>query len=210
MVKRKVARRQSTPSSQSPFKQRDYQAFEKVITQYDTMVFNLVYRLFKDYHQSLDATQEIFIKIFNQLHTVRNKAHIKSWIYRIALNYCYNYMRANRTSHHLTTSLDSDGLVLYDHQKPGSFSPEALYAQNAIREKLQQAITLLPTLYSKLIILFHYEQLSYKEIAEALNISISNVGLYLHRARKELKKVLKRDINYSEQEVASMVFSRWD
>ena len=121
-----------------------------------------------------DATQTAFVKAFEQLHRYDPAFRFFSWIYRILANECLNQRRARRPQVEVDASL-----AVPD----GPF--EALEAGER-RRRVQAAILELAPAYREVVVLRHFAELSYEEIASALNLPVKTVKSRLHTARQQL------------------------
>lgn len=173
--------------------------FEIIFDKYKQKIFNLIYRLLNNPNQAEDLTQETFLRAYKAYNNFRQEADIYSWLYCIALNLCREKIRRLVTQRKTTiisldqTFEDKDGKET-NRQIPDPYTktPLEILEKESTRSKIRTAIASLPEKYSKIIILREIEQFSYEEIAKILNISGELVGVRLIRARKMLKKKIKR------------------
>ena len=133
-----------------------------------------------------DLVQETFIRINNNLENVRDDSKLSSWIFRIAYNICQDYFRSQGKS----SSLDHDEI-------PAETSPRAVPTAQKVLEQSQMRkcvfglVNHLPESLRSVIILSDIEEFSQREIAEIIGITVENVKIRLHRARKKLKILLE-------------------
>ncbi|MCK4532957.1 sigma-70 family RNA polymerase sigma factor [bacterium] len=173
--------------------------FEIIFDKYKQKIFNLIYRLLNNPNQAEDLTQETFLRAYKAYNNFRQEADIYSWLYCIALNLCREKIRRLAKQRKNTiisldqTFEDKDGKEI-NKQIPDPYAktPLEILEKESTRSKIRTAIASLPEKYSKIIILREIEQFSYEEIAKILNISGELVGVRLIRARKMLKKKLKK------------------
>ena len=157
---------------------------------------DLVYNLSLSYVQNiLDAeeiTQDVFVKIYKNLYQFSNKSKISTWIYKITINTCLDFIKAKKTKKRISflSSLfhqDSNEPILevsnFDHPGIELENKEAL-------ENLFSLINSLPGRQKTIIILSKIEDKSQKEISEIMSISIKAVESLLQRAKKNLKEKL--------------------
>ena len=121
-----------------------------------------------------DATQTAFVKAFEQLHRYDPAHRFFSWLYRILANECLNQRRARRPQVEVDAAMAASG---------GPF--EALEARNRKR-RVQAALMELAPAYLEVVVLRHYAELSYDEVAAALGIPAKTVKIRLHTARQQL------------------------
>ena len=159
----------------------DRQAFGKLVLQHRQGVINVVYRLCGDANLAEDAAQEAFVRAWQHLPNYRPRAPFRSWVYRIAINAARDTLRRQRET------VDIDDLPLPD-PKAG---PEAIVEQEERSSQVQQAVLALPPASREVLVLREYEGLSYREIADTLNIPIGTVMSRLSYARNRLRELLR-------------------
>ncbi len=143
---------------------------------------------------SEDLVQETFLRIQNNLKTVRDPAKISSWIFRIAYHLCQDYFRNLKKS----TPGDEEayeGLVNFD-EMPLQKKME----QEEMSRCVQDQLNLLPESMRSIIIFSDIMEFNHQEIAEVLGLSIENVKVRLHRARKKLKAILEKKCTFEVDE----------
>jgi RNA polymerase sigma-70 factor, ECF subfamily len=175
----------------------DLEAFNVLIARYETRVLNLSLRFLRDYHQAVDETQEIFLKVFRKINLFKGDAAFATWLYRITANHCLNVIKARQGAAHgsdKTFSLDAaeDGHhqgVLQDHSSEG---PDEAYTRQELRRTIGKLLEKLPRHQRQAVILCHFENLSYGEIARVMGVTESTVRSCLYRARQHLRKMFLR------------------
>ncbi len=168
----------------------DIEAFSVIIKKYQEKIFNYVYSQVKDYDEALDITQEIFIMTIEALRSFRRESKFSTWFYSIMVNYCKNYRKKNRR-YNLVPINGSKGddeysLQLTDERE----NPEKEVVMNDSLRIVREEIERLPDDYRDILMLRDIEGLSYNEVAEVLDISLSNVKVRIHRGREFLKNRL--------------------
>lgn len=133
-----------------------------------------------------DLTQETFIKVQENLDSLLDETKLRPWIYRIARNNCLDYFRSRSRRDDSHDDIE---------QLQVSIQPmaEASLERHQMSECVQDKVYLLPETHRDILILAEVEDLSQQEVADILEISVSNVRVRLHRARQALKEILKRD-----------------
>ena len=168
----------------------DIEAFSVIIKKYQDKTFNYVYSQVKDYDEALDITQEIFIMTIEALRSFRRESKFSTWFYSIMVNYCKNYRKKN-SRYNLVPINSSKGDEEYDLQLPDEReNPEKEVIMNDSLRIVREEINRLPDDYREILMLRDIEGLSYNEIAEILDISLSNVKVRIHRGREFLKNRL--------------------
>lgn len=168
----------------------DIEAFSVIIKKYQEKTFNYVYSQVKDYDEALDITQEIFIMTIEALRSFRRESKFSTWFYSIMVNYCKNYRKKNRR-YNLVPINGSKGDEEYNLQLTDEReNPEKEVVMNDSLRIVREEINRLPDDYRDILMLRDIEGLSYNEVAEILDISLSNVKVRIHRGREFLKNRL--------------------
>jgi RNA polymerase sigma-70 factor (ECF subfamily) len=139
--------------------------------------------------------QEIFVKIYQSLPSFRFQSNLATWITRIAYNTCLNYLRKKKTPLYedqiTAISLGESETENRNHGIEGVSSRSVLQDETLFKKEisgfLHREIKALPVQYRKIITFYHLDNMSYKEIAEVINIPEGTVKSYMFRARKILK-----------------------
>jgi RNA polymerase sigma-70 factor (ECF subfamily) len=170
--------------------------FDEIFKRYQSMVFNLTYRILGDREEALDVSQEVFFAVYRKLNRFRGEASVKTWIYRIAVNRASNRCRWwNRLRRRGTVSLDdhlSDdhGRTLSDTVEATGNTPEEACSLRETRHEIERSLSRLPVQQRVAVIMRDVEGLSYEEIAELLQVSLGTVKSRIARGRDELKRRL--------------------
>jgi len=165
----------------------DRNAFNELVRIHAQGVMNVIYRMCGDAQIAEDAAQETFIRAWSHLGSFRVDSSLRNWLYRIALNAATDMLR--REKHILPNNMDD---FSFADPQPG---PEGVYLQEERTAMVQAAIQSLPDASRAVLVLKEYEGLSYREIADALDIPIGTVMSRLNYARKILKEKLERHMS---------------
>lgn len=173
----------------------DTSAFEHLVRKYETRVFHHCLRMVGDREESTDLTQEVFLKVFRNIHKYEHGYAFYTWLYRITANCCIDYFRnSKRKIKKIPLSqLDKGNQQenTKDHDVPDErFGPELNLMNSELRDVLNNAVSKLSENLRSTIILKEIEGFSYAEIAEISECSIGTVKSRMHRAREELKDIL--------------------
>jgi len=171
-------------------KHGDVQAFNKLIATYQTIVYNVAYRILHDQDAAADAAQEAFISAFHALGGFRGGS-FKAWLLRIVTNACYDQLRV--AQRRPTSSLD-DLEVDPDHStmlQDEAESPEEYALRQDLGRAIQSGLDELPADQRTTLILSDIQGLSYEEIAQATSVSLGTVKSRLSRGRARLRGYLQ-------------------
>lgn len=160
---------------------------ECLMTKYGNAIFRMCYLYLKDFHLAEDATQETFIKAMKSYDSFQHSSDEKTWLIRIAINCCKNILR---------TKWFKDFHRIADDNIPAdSCNPIEDFIT---KDSLSNAIMSLKPNERQLIILYYYQELSVKEIAEIIHKNENTIYQQLKRVREKLKKILLEDGYESE------------
>jgi RNA polymerase sigma-70 factor, ECF subfamily len=172
----------------------DVAAFEPLVEKYRQRVWRLAYNLLRDREEAWDVAQEAFIRAYQALPSFRGQSAFYTWLYRIVMNVAADRARSRgaRARAFGTERVPEEewDRVLPD-QNPAEEAPDAAAARREQRRKIDQALGTLPEHHRKIVVLSDLEGLSYREIADTLEIPMGTVMSRLHNARKRLREALK-------------------
>jgi len=161
-------------------KQGDRHAFGELVRRHREGVIHVVYRMCGDANLAEDAAQEAFIRAWQHLPGYRPRSPFRNWVYRIATNAARDALRRERE----TVDVDKVSLTAQDA------GPEAKMEGQERGERVRLAVLALPPASREALVLREYEGLSYREIADTLEIPIGTVMSRLNYARSRLRKSL--------------------
>ena len=169
-------------------KQGDQTAFSQLVTVYQKPVFNVCYRMLGNHGDAEDAAQEAFIRAYLKLETYDAARKFSSWLFSIATHYCIDRLRKQRMK-----------LVSWDDLPPWrwipakkSEQPEMVMLDNENSRELHTLLNVLPADYRAAVVLKYWHEMSYNEIAETLDTTVSAVKSKLFRARKMMAQAAKK------------------
>jgi RNA polymerase sigma-70 factor (ECF subfamily) len=173
------------------FKGGDTSAFEEIVLTYQDKIYSLCRYMLGNAHDAEDAAQDAFLKAYQALPKFQPEASLYTWLYRIATNTCIDYKRKPIFFESLFGSSEEGGRLAHDRASDAP-SPEKLYQSKQIGEALREILGKLSPKLRAIIILKEIEELSYEEIADALEISMGTVKSRIARAREELQKLMQK------------------
>ncbi len=169
------------------------QAFKELVEKYQKPVVNTCFGILHNKDDAEDVAQDVFIEVFRSVQNFRADSKISTWLYRISVNRSLNFIRDNKkrkwfhSFDDIVKSKNSglENLISAKNDNP-DFGIENLQRTNMLHE----AINSLPKNQKIAFSLNKYEDLSYKEISEIMEVSVSSVESLIHRAKKNLQKKL--------------------
>ncbi len=185
-----------TPSSDweiiQACKRGDRAAWDTLILRYEKSVYKFAYTLSRSYDDAADIAGQVFVRLYENIHTFRNDSHFTSWLFCIVRNvYVDTCIRAPYRSHlSLDEGMEIEGDRLFREIVDASPSPEECTLEAERQELLQNAIRQLPEYQRTMMEMYHAENLSYEEIAKMTGLSLGTVKSRLSRARHMLRERL--------------------
>jgi len=165
--------------------------FRTLLATYQDRVYNQAYRMLGNAEDAEEATQDIFMKIYKSMDDFRGESAISTWIYRITSNECISRLRKKQLD---TRSFDEpfedEGKSLADILPDGSPDAVSLLESQESSEMIRNEVRRLPANWAMAISLYHFDDLSYDEIAEAMETPKATVATYISRGRKQLAQNL--------------------
>lgn len=175
-------------------RQRDERAFADLVRLYQNQVFTLAYRMLGDRGEAEDLAQEVFLQVLRSIITFRGESKLSTWIYRIAVNQCYNRRKyLGRRGHKTNAEFDTvDEVGASASIANRGASPDAVLEGAQLEEALRAALAKLDEEHRVVVILRDIEDMSYEEIAAVTGLADGTVKSRLHRGRMALKQHLER------------------
>jgi RNA polymerase sigma factor (sigma-70 family) len=156
----------------------DSEALALLIDKYKNIAYNLAFSIVKNKEDAKDITQDSFLKVLENISRFRNDSKFSTWLYRIVYNQSIGFVKN-------TNRLNSvDYALLFEHSENNDNQEKRI-------QELYKAIDLLVDVERNIILLFYLADKSIKEIAQITGMSIANVKVILHRARKKLYEKLE-------------------
>jgi RNA polymerase sigma-70 factor (ECF subfamily) len=164
------------------------EAFSELIDRYKRLVNHIVYKMVRSSEDRQDLSQDVFIRVYQNLGSFNGKCKLSSWIGRIAYNTSLNHLGKKQP-------------VLWDDISPelslesrpsSSLLLDEEIANNDMVKRISQEIRLLPAPYNVLVALYHLDDMSYQEIAEVTGMPDGTIKSYLFRARRLLRERLAK------------------
>jgi RNA polymerase sigma-70 factor (ECF subfamily) len=171
----------------------DVAAFEPLVEKYRQRVWRLAYNVLRDREEAWDVAQEAFIKAYQALPSFRGQSAFYTWLYRITMNVAADRARSRAAQGRAFGTErvpEEDWERVITDPNPAEASPADAASRREERQKIMRALDQLSEDHRRIIMLGDLEGLSYREIAETLEIPMGTVMSRLHNARKRLRDVL--------------------
>lgn len=172
---------------------KDENAFRILVEKYQAMVYKACFHILNNYQDAEDVAQDTFVEAYLSIANFRGDAKISTWLYRIAINKSKNLLRKNRWQalmQRFDKYLPGEKPVAFDTEDRSAHEDMHLYEKSEDQKVLWKAIENLPENQRIAFTLNKYDELSYQEIAEVMQTSLSAVESLIHRAKLNLQKKL--------------------
>ncbi|MCM8788643.1 MAG: RNA polymerase sigma factor [Candidatus Omnitrophica bacterium] len=168
----------------------DKKEFEQIYKMYADMLYRTAYRMVKNDADALDIVQEAFIRIYNGIDKFRNQSNIRTWMYRIVMNLCYDHFRRRKK-----VSFISENEEFNLDGKQESFASDSINEIDNLEEQrkqnLHRALEYLTFRQRTVFNLRIYEELPYEEIARIMRVRIGTAKATFFQAVEKLKVIMK-------------------
>lgn len=164
------------------------EAFEAIVRRYMKQAYFIALGLVGNREDALDLSQEAFFRAYRNINRLKRGSKFFPWFYQILRNLCFSHLRKKK-------SRPADYLEDFDGREGmGSvcdwFDPEVVAERNELKDRVWEAISQLNDKHREVIVLRHFQNLSYEQIAQALFCNKGTVMSRLYHARKRLKEIL--------------------
>ena len=179
----------------------DADLFEAFVRRYQDMVFATAVRLLGNPVEAEDVAQTVFLRAFQRFHEIGPSPTAAGWLKTVTRNTCLNHLTRYRRRWRLFSELapragtDAEFDLASTLVAEGSTSRDL--EQSDLHEQLERALRALPDHQRVPLVLFHFEDMSYQDIADAIGASLGKVKTDIHRGRETLKRLLTADDNAS-------------
>jgi RNA polymerase sigma-70 factor (ECF subfamily) len=167
----------------------DAEAFGEIVHRWERRIFALAYGILGREEDARDATQETFLAAFRNLRGFRGEAKVSSWLHRIAVNQCIS--RQRRAKVRSESALEDENETT-SFATPVSHSPVHLVEGQQQTAAVRRAINSLPIELRQVVVMKEFEELTFREIADALDLPLSTVKSRLYTALKQLQMRLQK------------------
>jgi RNA polymerase sigma-70 factor (ECF subfamily) len=157
------------------------QPFDELVRRHQVKIHDLCYKMLRNYDDAKDLAQETFLKAYRKINKFDGRAKFSTWLYRIAVNNCLNFLKKQRPTEELFDEITGSG----------KDDPVERYKSKKFRERIRNAVAKLPEVQKAVFTLRTLEDLSYQEVSDILKKPISTVKVNHHLAVKNLRNYLK-------------------
>ena len=169
-------------------------AFVFLVERHQDRLLRLCERLLGDIEEARDAVQEVFLKVYRNAGEVRPQGQVYTWLYRVAVNHCFNKLRRRKLVRFLRWESPAEEAETVPFDPPdGAPDPAAALEARRRWQATRRAIAALPDNQRAVLVLARFEGLSYKEIAAVLEITEGAVESRLFRAMRRLEAAQESD-----------------
>jgi RNA polymerase sigma-70 factor, ECF subfamily len=166
-------------------KNGDSRAFEELVVRHQKSIYYFILRVLKNPLDAEDTVQRIFLLAYQNIKGFRADSTFKTWIYRIGINQCHNYFRQNKNREFIPV----DDIPMPD----STANPEGEFSDRERVMHLRKAVERLPYKQRMVVTLRVYQELTFEEIGEALNIRANSAKVNFHHALEKLKNWIKTE-----------------
>lgn len=167
------------------------EAFGEIVKRWERKIFALCFGMLGREADARDAAQETFIAAYRNLANFRGEAKVSSWLHRIAVNQCLTIKRRQKTR---SEDFLSDDETTEDRTfvAPAHFSPSRTAESNERLTLVRQAVESLPADLRQVIVMKEFEEMTFQQISETLDVPLSTVKSRVYTALKQLRMKLER------------------
>ncbi|MBT9133757.1 MAG: ECF RNA polymerase sigma factor SigW [Firmicutes bacterium] len=172
-------------------KRGEVSAFAELVDTYKDKIYAFLYRMTGNREDADDLAQEVFIRVYSNLHTFDQDMRFSPWLYRIAQNLAIDFLRKRKKTVYLDDQMGQDNDMSWqlESQAPG---PEDVTQFHDFQTALETALRELAPMYRMVLLLRFAHDMSYEDIAKVTELPITTVKTRLHRARESLRQALAK------------------
>ncbi|MGB5105869.1 MAG: RNA polymerase sigma factor [Candidatus Zixiibacteriota bacterium] len=173
--------------------QGDRSAFKVLFDLHSAHVYNVCYRMLGNAGDAEEISQDVFVTLWQKAKSIRGDARLSTWLHRVAVNKSINHRKRGGVFSRIKQimSIDTEEVSLAEQlPAPEAERPDIKLESREAGEQLAELMTELPDRQREIYLLHKLEGLSYKEIAEEMEITLASVESLMHRAKQNLQKVM--------------------
>ena len=169
----------------------DHQAFALLMERWHDRIHGLCARMLNNIHTAEDIAQEVFARVFEKRKDYDPEKRFSTWLWRIAVNRCYDELRRLQRRKEFSLEPDEDGQALVPEQLIERASPDQHAAAREEADVIRNALEQLPEIYRAVVVLRHYHGLKLREVAEVLDVPEGTVNSRMAEALSQLSRLLE-------------------
>src|SRR6185437_2971629 len=169
----------------------DAEAFGEIVRRWERRIFALAFGMLGREEDARDATQETFLAAFRNLRGFRGEAKVSSWLHRIAVNQCISRQRRAKVRNEAALD-DEQEKDASNFAAPLSYSPARAVEKRQTTDAVRRAVNSLPLELRQIVVMKEFEELTFKEISDILDVPLSTVKSRLYTALRQLQMRLQK------------------
>ena len=169
----------------------DAEAFGEIVRRWERRIFALAFGMLGREEEARDATQETFLAAFRNLRAFRGEAKVSSWLHRIAVNQCITRQRRAKVRSESAIDEEEEKHAA-SFSAPVQYSPARVAEDRETTDAVRRAVNSLPIDLRQVVVMKEFEELTFREIAEALDLPLSTVKSRLYTALRQLQMRLQK------------------
>ena len=166
-------------------------ALNQLMCRWQLPLTRYIYRYVGNQTEALDVAQETFVRVFQQRHRFKEKLKFSAWMFAIATNLCRNFLRWQSRHPSKASEPDQQEESWETQELTSQSSPDEIARLKESAEAVRREVNALPDQLKAVVLLADYEELSYRDISEALGCSVKAVETRLYRAHRLLRERLR-------------------
>jgi RNA polymerase sigma-70 factor (ECF subfamily) len=174
-------------------------AFNTLVWRWQKIIFNFAWRDLGNRDEAHDVAQQVFIRVYRNLHKLKDRDRFSTWIYQIAANLCRDVIKQRRRRQVLSLeSMQESGSAelaandAFTLMPEGDQHPDRIVSRSQLRDLLEKALQEIPEEQRIVVVMKEYQNLKFTEIAEILGAPVNTIKSRLYYGLNALKKVLAR------------------
>jgi len=167
-------------------------AFGEIVRRWERRIYALAYGMLGREEDARDATQETFLAAFRNLRGFRGDAKVSSWLHRIAINQCISRQRRAKVRGESSLEVEIENGESISFSAPAHELPASVVETRERKEAVRRAVHALPQELREVVVMKEFEELTFQQIADALDVPLSTVKSRLYTALKQLRMRLAK------------------
>jgi len=171
----------------------DSVAFQKLVSDYQKMVFGLCFSYLNNFQDSEDTSQEVFIQVFKSIDNFKAESSLKTWVYRIAISKCHDFIKAKNRKKRFAFLTGYEEVE--ERWESNAQTPQKILENKENMDLLHKAIDQLNETQKSVFVLNHMHEKTNTEISDLLEMPKSTVDSHIRRSKEKIRKILGDILN---------------